>query len=111
VDFAFTEEQRMMRQEEADGDQDAYAGSAPAPRVATSEGPKGASFMPDIVLVYRDQHKEEVSNYAIVGRTLWNFSPGHTGKVSLSDLDLAATAKANDANGVTFNIPGSGQGQ
>ncbi len=29
---------------------------------------------PATVLVFRDEHKQEIHNYAIVGETLWNFS-------------------------------------
>ena len=34
------------------------------------------------VLVFRDQHKQEVRNYAIVGQTLWNFASQRTRKDS-----------------------------
>jgi hypothetical protein len=110
------EEQRMLRQEEADGDRDAYSQQAQAPRAVkpgntTNDDPPGAAIMPNTVLVYRDQHKEEVTNYAIVGNTLWNFSPGHTKKIPLSDLDVPATTKANQDIGVTFRVPGSNEGQ
>ncbi|SPF36188.1 conserved exported hypothetical protein [Candidatus Sulfotelmatobacter kueseliae] len=94
------DEQRMLRQEEADGDQDSYAPSAPA-----ESEPDGAPFLPATVLVFRDQHKEEIQNYAIVGQTLWNFAPQRTEKIHLADLDLAATTKANDERGVTFRLP------
>jgi hypothetical protein len=67
--------------------------------------------MPNTVLVFRDQHKQEVSNYAIVGQTLWNFAPQHTEKIPLADLDLVATTKANENIGVTFRVPGSGEAQ
>lgn len=63
------------------------------------------------VLVFRDQHKEEVKNYAIVGQTLWNFAPQHTEKIPLSELDIPATEKANDERGVSFHVPGTGEGQ
>jgi len=52
-----------------------------------------------------------VQNYAIVGQTLWTFAPQRTQKIPLSDLDLAATQKANDERGVDFRVPGSGEGQ
>lgn len=104
------EEQRMLRQEEADGDQDLYARSDPAPRSVTREA-DGAPVLPDTVLVFRDQHKQEVRNYAIVGQTLWNFSQQHTEKIRLSELDLPATAKANDERGLTFRVPASGDAQ
>jgi hypothetical protein len=103
------EEQRMLRQEEADGDDDAYA-----PRTS-GRGPSNTSQpqdpVPATVLVFRDQHKEEVSNYAIVGTSLWSFSGQRTKKIPMADLDLAATEKANDDRGVTFRVPGANQGQ
>src|SRR5579863_2673881 len=91
-------EQQRMRQQ---GDQDTYARSAPpSPRV-----PERTEATPATVLVFRDQRKQEVQNYAIVGETLWNFAPQHTQKIPLSDLDLAATTKANDERGVDFRVP------
>jgi hypothetical protein len=59
------------------------------------------------VLVFRDQHREEVENYAIVGETLWTFAPQKTRKISLDDIDIPATQKANDERGVDFRIPGA----
>jgi ribosomal 50S subunit-associated protein YjgA (DUF615 family) len=67
--------------------------------------------MPATVLVFRDQHKKEIQNYAIVGQTLWNFSSQHTEKIPLADLDLQATTKANEDQGVTFRVPASGEAQ
>jgi len=103
------EEQQMLRQEEADGDQDAYAQPVPArPRTPEAES-HAAAIQPTTVLIFRDQHKQEVENYAIVGHMLWNFAPQHTQKIPLSDLDLAATTKANDDRGVTFRIPSANE--
>ena len=103
MDEESLEEQRMLRQEEADGDQDAYAQRAPAPMAAPA--PEPAAIQPATVLVFRDQHKQEVQNYAIVGHTLWSFAPQHTQKIALADLDIPATVKANDDRGVTFRVP------
>ena len=101
------EEQRMRQQDDPPGDQDAYARSAPPPPTRQADAqPTSAT-----VLVFRDQHKQEVQNYAIVGRTLWTFAPQHTQKIPLSDLDLPATTKANDERGVDFRVPGSNEGQ
>jgi hypothetical protein len=107
------EEQQMMRQQQeqaqADGDQDRYAQRVPmrpVPREA-----EGAPVLPDTVLVFRDEHKQEIRNYAIVGQTLWNFSPQHTQKIPLSDLDLPATTKANEDRGLTFRVPAGGEGE
>lgn len=106
MDQQSLEEQRMRRQEEADGDQDLYARSAPsAPRTTEPASSQPTTPQPDTVLIFRDQHKQEVQNYAIVGHTLWNFAPQRTQKIPLAELDLAATVKANDERGVTFRIP------
>ncbi|HEV2400503.1 MAG TPA: hypothetical protein VGS27_26425 [Candidatus Sulfotelmatobacter sp.] len=111
-------QQGMLQQEEADGDQDAYAPRssrpyqrrAPQPAPAPDD-PPATSIISPTVLVFRDQHREEVQNYAIVGQTLWNFAPQRTQKIPLANLDLPATEKANDDRGVTFRIPGTNEGQ
>jgi hypothetical protein len=61
------------------------------------------------VLVFRDGHQIEVSNYAIVGVTLFDLTPGHARRVALADLDLEATQKRNDDRGVVFVLPASSQ--
>jgi hypothetical protein len=111
MDQQSLEQQQMWRQEQADGDQDAYAprsySSRPAPS-GSSQRPASdppSPIIPPTLLVFRDQHQQEVQNYAIVGQTLWNFAPQRTQKIPLADLDLAATQKANDDRGVTFRIP------
>ncbi len=91
------DEQRMGR----DQDQDENRPRDPQPR----EQARSEAAEPATVLVFRDQRKQEVQNYAIVGQTLWSFSGPRTQKIPISDLDLAATAKANDARGVDFKVP------
>ncbi len=61
------------------------------------------------VLVFKDGHTAQVGNYAIVGATLFDLSPGHHQKVALADLDLDATEKQNDERGVNFRLPASSQ--
>jgi hypothetical protein len=56
------------------------------------------------VLIFRDGHQEEVSNYAIMGQTVYVFDK-RTQKVALADLDVPATIKANDDRGLEFKIP------
>ncbi len=64
---------------------------------------------PTTVLVFKDGHRSEVVNYAIVGDTLFNFDEERARKIRLADLDLAATREANDDRGVDFKLPpGSG---
>jgi hypothetical protein len=60
---------------------------------------------PATALVFRDQHVEEVRNYAIAGGTLWVLNEQAGKKISLTDLDLIATAKVNDVRGVDFQVP------
>ncbi len=102
------EQQQMMSQEQADGDQDLYARVPMRPAMHEAQG---APVLPDTVLVFRDEHKQEIRNYAIVGQTLWNFAPQHTQKIPLSDLDLPATTKANEDRGLTFRVPAGGEAQ
>lgn len=65
---------------------------------------------PPTLLVFKDGHTLEISNYAIVGATLFDLTPGHARKVSLADLDLDATGKQNDDRGVTFQLPSPSPG-
>ena len=56
------------------------------------------------VLVFRDGHQQEVTNYAIMGQTVYVFDQ-RTQKIALADLDVAATIKANDDRGLDFQLP------
>ena len=56
------------------------------------------------VLVFRDGHHQEVTNYAVMGQTIYVFD-AHRQKIALGDLDLPATIKVNDDRGVEFQLP------
>ena len=56
-------------------------------------------------LVFKDGHKLSVENYAIIGQTLLDLTPGHTRRVPLADLNLNATRQENDDRGIVFQIP------
>jgi hypothetical protein len=60
---------------------------------------------PQTVLVFKDGHQLEVQNYAVVGSTLYDLTPGHYRKIAVADLDLNATAKQNDDLGINFQLP------
>ncbi len=60
---------------------------------------------PATALVFRDQHVEEVHNYAIAGGTLWVLNEKAAKKIPLAQLDLDATVKMNDDRGVDFQLP------
>jgi len=57
------------------------------------------------ILIFKDGHKQEVGNYAIVGATLFDLTPGHARKIALADLDLDATREQNENRGVIFQLP------
>jgi len=59
------------------------------------------------MLVFKDGHSLEIGNYAIVGATLFDLTPGHPRRIPLADLDLDTTKKQNDDRGVNFEIPSS----
>ena len=66
--------------------------------------------LPPAVLVYRDGHREEVSDYVITRGVLYarnNYARdgSSTRNVQLSALDLSATFKANQDSGVRFVLP------
>lgn len=66
---------------------------------------------PASILVFRDGHKQEISNYAIINDTLYDLSSGRAHKIPLAELDLAATVRANDDRGVDFTLPVAAKGQ
>lgn len=76
--------------------------AAPAPEPAPEPDP-----LDPTVLVFKDGHKLEVENYAIVGSSIFDLSQGHRHKIALADLDIPATRKANDERGVVFELPPS----
>lgn len=84
------------------------ANDQPAP-VANAE-PESDPIIPPTVLVFRDGHQLEIANYAIVGDTLYDLTPGHARRVPLSQLDMNATQKQNDDRGTDFRLPASPQG-
>ena len=81
--------------------------NAPPPHAqqADTSSPEPQPVQPLTVLVFKDGHKLEVGNYAIVGATLFDMTPGHPRKIALADLDLDATQKQNDDRGVVFQLP------
>jgi hypothetical protein len=78
------------------------------PGSRTSAPPEAAAEKPvPAIIVYRDGHRSQVENYAIQGQTLWVFSGQTTRKISLADLDLPATKRANEERGIDFLAPDS----
>jgi len=82
-----------------------HSGATAEANASTENAPQ-----PQTLLVFKDGHKLEVGNYAIVGDTLYDLTPGHTRRVALAALDLDATRQQNDDRGVVFQLPALTQG-
>ncbi len=91
---------RRMEEDEDREEQAEEQRSAPAAKPATAQSPQKPT-----VLVFRDQHRAEIQNYAIVGGTLYEFASQQTRKIMLSQLDVPATVRANEERGVEFRVP------
>jgi hypothetical protein len=86
--------------------EDDYRGGLNPPREQVSrQASEPVVAQPSTVLIFKDGHQQEISNYAIVGATLYDLSDGRSKKVQLADLDLTATMKENDQRGVEFQLP------
>jgi hypothetical protein len=88
----------------ADDREEATAVPLVAPPVVNDERPIDVT-----VLVFRDGHQQQISNYAIMGETLYVFDTRKQ-KIGLSDLDLPSTIKVNDERGVDFQVPKASHG-
>ncbi|MGA7413647.1 MAG: hypothetical protein WBW33_24440, partial [Bryobacteraceae bacterium] len=55
-----------------------------------------------LILAFRDGTRAEVQDYAVVGQFFWDLSDHGTRKIPISQLDLQASIKANDARGLEF---------
>ena len=77
----------------------------PVASVATKAPEPSIAVQPATILIFKDGHKQEVGNYAIVGTNLFDLTPGHRLKIALADLDVVATQKANDDQGIEFKLP------
>ena len=83
--------------------------AAPEPvvqAVVASAPPVPVVAQPSTVLVFRDGHRVELQNYAIVGDTIFDLAENRSRKIRLADIDLPATRRANDERGVDFQVPG-----
>ncbi len=73
------------------------AESKPAPKPEADDSPAA-------VFIFKDGHQIETRNFAIMGHTLYDFTSSGLKKVQLTDLDAAATVKANDDRGITVKL-------
>jgi hypothetical protein len=99
------------------GQQPAERGTNAAPDYAEAQADSVTTLPqqrahPEIptVLIFRDGHREQIPEYAIVGNTIYasgNYwqSGQWTKNIQLSGLDIPATVRANHDNGVNFMLP------
>jgi hypothetical protein len=57
------------------------------------------------IFVLRDGRRITAKNFAISGQTLWILNENTARKTPLSDIDRAATEKANAENGIEIHLP------
>jgi hypothetical protein len=81
-----------------------------APELAEAVAP--LPKLPPAVIVFRDQHVEELGKYMILGDTLFtNADYWTTGawsrKIPLKELDIPASLKLNKERGTKFSLPAS----
>ena len=92
------------------------ATSAPVRFPARQKDAVSPAQLAPTVLIYRNGHREEIPDYAIVGRTLYarndsahgddNDQPAYGMRsIQVSALDIQATVEANRENGVNFVLP------
>jgi hypothetical protein len=95
------------------GEQSGERGVNVPPDFAGAEKPSQHTAQTELtpaVLIFRDGHREQVREYAIVSGVLYaneNFwQNGHwTKNIQLAALDIPLTAQANRENGVRFTVP------
>lgn len=69
------------------------------------QAPVEPQSQPRTVLVFKDGHRLEVTNYAIQGDMIFNLSGNGPRKIAIADLNVGATTKENDEHGVDFRLP------
>jgi hypothetical protein len=87
-------------------DQAANRKTASAPAIHTPTAPE----LPPAVLIFRDGHHEEASEYTIADGILYTRGDPYSGaywnrKINLSSLNLPETIASNQARGLRFRVP------
>lgn len=69
---------------------------------AAMEDSQQAQPNPAIVLVLNDGKKVQMKNYAVMGQDIWDFSAQPVKRISVGDVNVAASKAATAANGAEF---------
>lgn len=76
-----------------------------ATTVASAATAQRTEQRPTAVIVMKDGRRIETPGLAMVGSTIWILNSENATRVSLSDIDVAATQKANRDRGIDIVIP------
>lgn len=74
---------------------------APPPEPA-EQGAVAEPEEPPTIVILRDGRRLQVRNYAVMGRVFWDFSARPAKQVPIADIDVAASQRANEAQGIEF---------
>ena len=100
-------QQGALQQQVADlGDEVAQMRAELESPKAASAAPSRSAYAatePPITLVFRDGHRAQAQNYAIAGNTFWILNRSVAKKVPMNELDLAATRRANEQEGIELD--------
>jgi hypothetical protein len=91
-----TDEVERLREEQPSREQ-------PRPAALQSK-PQFEEKTATTMVVFRDGHRSEVQNFAVVGQTLWVFTVQRARKIRISDLDVEATKEVNADRGIDFRL-------
>jgi len=72
-------------------------------------GPVEPTPLAATTLIFKDGHSQQVRNYAMTQRVIYildDAGSGRRAEIPLAQIDLMATQKTNQANGIEFSIPG-----
>jgi hypothetical protein len=101
---ALAQQREQLSSKPAPAKRDAPSDDKPARRASPDSKPE-ADDSPATIFIFKDGRKIETRNYAVMGTTLYDLSGPGVKKVQLTDLDTAATIKANDDRGITVKLP------
>jgi hypothetical protein len=105
---ALAEEVRSLRQQQAFPQYEQESVGPPrneGPRQPLPQArPSARHNFPATVFVFHDGREMEVSDYAVMGETLWVFSGQTARKFPLADFNIDASRQVNEEHGIEFPV-------
>ncbi len=94
----------------ADTKSGAFPNTAPSSRVPSQGNRLSNPEPPPTAFIFRDGHREESDNYSIISGVIYArgdyWTTGQWSRqIKLTQLDLPATIKANQQQGIAFRVP------